>query len=172
MSVLDVERGLIARYAQRVLSRPDLPNRAARHVVSWLYERADAMSLPLPPPLAMIVRNTYTEGYNFSAFETSFKSTRDELIATLDPAARESQRPEPLAGNVESLVLALNIDNPDTAWKIVGLFACCARFDQVQFFANAVQEVASPLARTVALMTGEPLRLVEECLSPASDLIA
>jgi transitional endoplasmic reticulum ATPase len=172
MSVLDVERGLIARYAQRVLSRPDLPTRSARHVISWLQERADAMSLPIPAALTGILRNTYSEGYKGAEFDTALKAHRSELIATLDAAARESQRPEPLAGNVESLVLALNIEHPDTAWKIVGLFACCARFDQVQFFANAVQEVASPVARTVALLTGEPLRLVEECLAPASDLLA
>ena len=76
-----------------------------------------------------------------------------------------------MASNVESLVLALDIAHPDTAWKIVGLVACAARYDQVQTFANTVLEVASPIARAIAMLVGEPLRVVEECLTGSGDLM-
>ena len=69
-------------------------------------------------------------------------------------------------------MLALNVANPDAAWKIVGLIACCARFDQVQYFANTVLEAASPIARAISMLVGEPLRVVEECLAANSDLIS
>ena len=36
MTATDIERGLIARYAWRVLSREDLPARAVTRVVYWL----------------------------------------------------------------------------------------------------------------------------------------
>ncbi len=171
MTVADVERGLIARYAARVVSRTELPARAMRNVLWWLHERADSMGLPLPPPLTEILSQTYNAGYRFSDFETVLAQTRAEYIVTLDAAARESQRPEPLGSNVESLVLALDIAHPDTAWKIAGLIACCVRYEQVQFFANTVLEVASPVARAVSLLVGEPLRVVEECLAPSGDLL-
>lgn len=172
MTIADIERGLVARYAARVLSRTELPARAVRNILWWINERADSMSLPLPAPLTEILGQTYNIGYRFSEFEAALAQCRAELIASLDAAARESQRPEPLASNVETLVLALDIAHPDTAWKISGLITCCARYDQVQQFANTVQEVANPIARTIALLTGEPLRLVEECLAPSSDLLA
>jgi AAA+ superfamily predicted ATPase len=155
-----------------VLGNAGLPTRAARAVVGWLYERHETMGFPIPPPIADIIREQYTSGYRFAAFEAAFNENRDELVRGLDWVARESQRPEPLAGNVESMVLALNIANPDAAWRIVGLLACCARFDQVQYFANTVHEAASPIARSIALMVGEPLRIVEECLAVNGDLIS
>ncbi len=171
MTIPDVERGLVARYAARVLSRTDLPARALRNILWWLHERADSMSLPLPGPLTEILSQTYNAGYRFTEFEAALSRCRPELIATLDAAARESQRPEPLASNVETLVLALDIAQPDTAWKIAGLVACCARYDQIQSFANTVQEVATPITRTISLLIGEPLRVVEECLAVSGDLL-
>ena len=121
MSVTDVERGLIARYAVRVLSRTDLPVRSARQVVGWLYERHETMSFQMPSSIVDVLSQQYTAGYRYSAFEAAFASVRGELVAGLEQAAKESQRPEPLASNVENLVLALAIANPDAAWKIIGL---------------------------------------------------
>ncbi len=171
MSVTDVERGLLARYAARVLSRPELPVRAARHIVGWLYDRHEVMGFPIPSAIIDVLSQQYTAGFRLAEFEKAYIDTRETLIADLDQAARESQRPEPLAGNVESLVLALDIAHPDAAWKIVGLIACCSRFDQVHYFANSVLEAASPLARAISLLVGEPLRIVEECLAANSDLM-
>ena len=171
MSVTDVERGLIARYAARVLSRTDLPVRAARQIVGWLYDRHEAMALDIPSELIDVLSQQYTVGYRFSAFEAAFSRARNELVQGLERAAVESQRPEPLASNVENLVLALDIAHPDTAWKIVGLVACAARYDQVQTFANTVLEAASPIARAIAMLVGEPLRVVEECLTGNGDLM-
>ncbi len=171
MSITDVERGLIARYAVRVLSRSDLPVRSARQIVGWLYERHETMAFHIPSPIVDVLSQQYTAGYRYSAFEAAFAGARGELVTGLEEAARESQRPEPLASNVESLVLALDIANPDAAWKIVGLVSCAARYDQVQAFANTVLEVASPIARAIAMLVGEPLRVVEECLAVTSDLM-
>ncbi len=172
MTFADVERGLVARYAARVLGRPELPTRAARHILGWLYERHEGLGFALPQPVIDVLSQQYSPTYSYIGFEKAFIASRDELIGMLDRAARESQRPEPIASNVESMVLALNIAHPDAAWKIVGLIACCSRFDQVQFFANTVSDVASPLARAIALMVDEPLRVVEECLAASSDLMS
>lgn len=172
MTVTDVERGLLARYAARVLSRPELPVRAARHVLWWLSERNDSMSFGIPQPLVEILNHQYGGTFKFPEFEHLFLKHREELVATLDRAAKESQRPEPLAANVEALINALNVSNPDAAWKIVGLVACCSRYDQVQYFANTVLEAASPVSRAIALLVGEPLRVVEECLAAGGDLFS
>lgn len=172
MTMVDVERGLLARYAARVLSRPELPVRAARHVLWWLSERNDSMGFGLPQPLVEILTQQYGAALRFSEFEQVFLKHRDELVSALDRAAKESQRPEPLAANVETLINALAVPNADAAWKIVGLVACCARFDQIQYFANTVLEVASPLPRAIALMVGEPLRVVEECLAVGGELLS
>jgi transitional endoplasmic reticulum ATPase len=172
MTVSDVERGLVARYAARVLARTELPARGARHVLWWLYERAETMGFQIPQPIVEIFSQQYNAGIRAAGFEAAFLKSRDELVATFDLAARESQRPEPLASNVESLVLALDVAHGDAAWKIVGLMACCARYDQVQYFANTVLEAASPLSRTIAYLVGEPLAVVEECLTGSGDLLA
>lgn len=171
MTVTDVERGLIARYAARILARTEMPTRALRQIVWWLYERQDTMGFVIPQPIVEAFGQQYNQGYRFADFEAAFAKTREELIGTLDQAALESGRPEPLASNVETLVLALNVANPDAAWKIVGLVACCSRYDQVQYFANTVLEAASPIARAIAMLVGEPQRVVEECLAANSDLM-
>lgn len=172
MTANDIERGLIARYAQRVLTSGDLPNRAARHIVWWLHERADVLGIPMPQPITDCFSAPYGSPQRFSDFEQAYVKSRAGLAAALDQIALESPRPQPLATNVESLILALDLPNPDAAWKIVGLMACGMRYDLVQYFANAVLEVAAPMTRTIALLVGETQRAVEECLAPAGDLIA
>lgn len=170
MPVSDLDRGLIARYAHRVLGAEELPNRAARQIVVYLYERADSLGVPFPEPLQELMSRNYA-GVKLGEFETVYLKVRNEFLDGLDTIARECPRPEPLASNVETMVLALDIANPDVAWKIVGLFACCARYDQVQYFANHVQETAGPLTRAVAMLTGERHRVVEDCLAQAGDLV-
>ena len=171
MTVTDIERGLIARYAQRVLFRGELPGRAARHIVCWMHERAEAMQLPIPQPVMDVLGQPYGSGVRLGDFESAFASTRSGFLDALDAIAKQAPRPEPLAGNVESMILALGIRHPDAAWKIVGLIACTTRYEVVQYFVSCVSEAASPLTRAVALLVGEPLPVVEECLSPGGDLI-
>ena len=60
MNVTDVERGLIARYAARVLSGTDLPVRAARQIVGWLYERHETMALDIPSEIIDVLSQQYT----------------------------------------------------------------------------------------------------------------
>ncbi|MGE0630434.1 MAG: AAA family ATPase, partial [Hyphomicrobiaceae bacterium] len=171
MAVTDIERGLIARYAYRVLTSGSLPVRVVRQVMWWLYERSEQLGLPIPRPVADIFAVSYTEGLKLDKFEAAYAETSGDFLVALDYIAKQSPRPDPLAANIESMVLALNIAHPDAAWKTVGLVACTSRYDMVQYFANHVQEVAGPMARAAALLVGEPLRVVEECLSPAGDLV-
>jgi len=171
MSVTDVERGLIARYLARVISRPDLPTRSARHVVYWLNERSESLGLPMPTLISSTIGNMYGTGFRHSEFERAYLSARGDLLRMLDAAAKETPRPEPLASNVESLVLALGLSSPDAAWKIVGLIACCMRYEQIQYLANTVLECSGPIPRAIAYLIGEPIRVVDEVLSPWNDLI-
>ncbi len=172
MSVTDVERGLIARYMVRVLSGPDLPIRGARHLLFWLQERAEGLQLPLPEALAQQFGTYYGAPFKAAEFEAAYLDVKKLLIDSLDKAARTTQRPEPLASNLESLVLAFNIPNPDAALKVLGLIAAFHRFDQVGFLANAVVDSAGPMMRAVARLVGEPIRVVEDMLSPSSELVA
>jgi AAA+ superfamily predicted ATPase len=171
MAVTDVERGLIARYLARVISRPDLPTRSARHVVYWLNERAESLGLPMPKPIAAAIGSMYGTGFKHSEFEHAYLAARSDLLKMLDAAAKETPRPEPLASNVESLVLALGLSSPDAAWKIVGLVACCVRYEQIHYLANTVLECSSPIPRAIAYLIGEPIRVVDEVLSPWNELI-
>ncbi len=171
MSVTDVERGLIARYLARVISRPDLPIRSARHIVFWLNERAESLSLPVPRAISDVIGTMYGSGFKHADFAKAYLAARPELLRMLDAAATETQRPEPLASNVESLVLALGLPSPDASWKIVGLVACAMRYEQIQYLANAVLECSGPIPRAIAYLIGEPIRIVDEVLSPSSDLI-
>lgn len=172
MNFADVDRGLVARYAARVLARRDLSVRAARHILWWIYERVTAMGFTIPQDIIDVFNQPYQPGVPQTGFDAVLKKHRDQIIAMLDAAAKESARPEPLASNVESLILALDVKHPDASWKIVGLIASCARFDQVQYFANSVLEAVSPISRAIAYMVDEQPAIVEECLSPTGDLVA
>lgn len=169
MSVTDVERGLLARYLQRVLSRPELPLRSARQLLSWLHERADTLGLPLPVALAEVVGTYYVPGAPSAQFETVYTRHRAELVDTLERAALETPRPEPLATNIEWLKEALDL--PPETLKIVGLIACYSRFDLIMYLTNAVVEAARPMPRAIAYLVGEPARRVEELLAPSSDIV-
>jgi len=171
MSTSDIERGLVARYLHRVLGRQDLPIRAARHMLFWMNERAEALSLALPPDIASTLGSYYSTGYKAGDFERAFHANRQDLLAMLDRAAAATPRPEPLATNVEALVLALNLPQPDPAWKFIGLIACATRFDLVTMLTSAVLECSSPLPRAIAALTGETTRVIEELLSPIGELV-
>ena len=170
MSVADVERGLIARYLARVLARKDLPLRGARHILFWLHERADGLNLPLPQPIIDSIGQYYGAGYKSVDFERAYAEHRATVVAMLDQAAKETSRPEPLATNLERLIDALAL--PRSAVRVVGLIACCQRFEQIQNLANTVLDSANPIARAVSLLADETPRIVEDLLSPTGELIA
>ena len=169
MSVTDIERGLCARYLARVLERGDLPLRSTRHILYWLNDRADLFNIAIPKALSKAIGNIYSGGYSPSELERAYAGARDTVIANLRQAAEETPRPEPLASNIEHLVRALDL--PEAAWKITGLVACYTRFEQVQYLCDCVTEAASPMARAVALLVGEPTRTIERLISPTGELI-
>lgn len=92
-ALTDVERGLVARYARRVLQRGDLPLRATRYVLYWLNERADALSLPLPKGLAKAVGNICTGAFEATELERIYRGNREQVFATLDQASLDSTSP-------------------------------------------------------------------------------
>ncbi len=171
MTEADIERGLVARYAARVLSRGELPARSARQITYWLFERADFFGIPFPSALARFHDQPYGSGIKMAEYERAFARSSKALIQSLDTIAGQVDRPEPLASNIERMIRVLNIANPDAALRIVGLIACCARYELVQYFANTVQEAANPMSRAIGLLVGESAHVVEDCLAPAGDLI-
>lgn len=170
MSVSDVERGLVSRYLVRVLERGDLTLRGTRHVLYWLNDRTELLNLPLPKTLAKTIGNIYSGGFSPAEFERAYLSARDRVIADLRTAAERTNRPEPIATNVDRLVGELGLSAP--ASKIIGLVACYTRFEQVQYLCDSVKEATGPMARVIAMLVGEPSRLVEELVSPNGELIA
>ncbi len=169
MAVSDIERGLVARYIARVLERGDMPLRATRHILVWLNERSEMFNLELPKPVIKAIGSMYAGGYNAADFEKAYRGSREKIINLLRVIAADTERPEPLATNIEQLVKELGL--PKAAWKVVGLVACYTRYDQVQYLCDAVTEVAGPLSRAMATLTGEPTRSVEHLVSPAGDIV-
>ena len=167
----DIERGLIARYLVRFLSRSDLPHRAHRAIVLWLNERQEVLNLPLPVPVSDAIGEYYSQGFRSTALERALAANRTVLIEQLEAAATTTPRPEPLAENVDRLIAGLEISDRLAASKIVGLIACGERYDQIQYLSDTILECAQPVVRTISIMIGEPLRVVEGLLDPANELL-
>ena len=170
MSIGDIERGLIARYLARILERGDLPLRTNRYFLHWLNDRTDLLNLPMPANLSKTIGSLYGTGFSVADFEKAYRKNREPLISQLRSVAEETPRPEPVATNVEMLVRELGLSH--VAWKIVGLIACFTRYEQVQYLCQSASESLAPLSRTIAVLTGEPMKTVEQLLTPTSELFA
>jgi SpoVK/Ycf46/Vps4 family AAA+-type ATPase len=168
MSVTDIERGLVARYLARVLGRTDVTVRAARALLLWLNERADTLNLPIPAPVLEVIGGYMT--FKPAEFEKAWVAHRAAFVASLDRAAKETPRPEPLATNAERLVEALDL--PPAAWKVLGLLACANRFEQISYLANVAIDALGPMTRAIALLVDEPPRTIDVLLSPMGELAA
>ena len=166
--ITDIERGLVARYLVRLLTRPDLTQRAIRGLLVWLNERSDVLTLPMPAPLVESLGGYMA--YKPAEFERAWNRYKKEVLASFERAATETPRPEPLATNAERLVEALGL--PHAAWRLLGLFACSSRFDQVQYLANATADYCGPLTRAVSLLCDVHPRATEELLAPGGELVA
>jgi SpoVK/Ycf46/Vps4 family AAA+-type ATPase len=169
MAASDTERGLIANYAHRVLSRGDLPIRTLRHVLFWLSDRSELLSLPVPERLSKSVGTIYTPGFSVAELELSYAETRGQLLKDLKRIASEASRPEPVTRNIKTLVGALGL--PAAAAEIVALTAYVTRFDQVQYFCESVAEAAGAVPRVLTLLSGEPVRVIEDLIAPSGDLV-
>jgi len=169
-ALTDVERGLVARYARRVLERGDLPLRATRYVLYWLNERADALSLPLPKGLAKAVGNIYSGAFEATELERIYRANREPVFAMLDQASRDSPSPEPITSNIARLTAEFRL--PPAAAEVLTLIACYSRFELLQFFCDHVTEAIAPLTRSMAVLTAENSRAIEQLVSPSGELAA
>jgi len=165
----DTERSLVAGYLANVLSRPDLPLRALRHLSHWLNERADALSLPVPKPLAEAIGQIYGGTFNAAQFERAYRSHEAQIQQELRAAAQAAPPPEPLNRNIAMLVHALNL--PPVSADIVALVALYRRFDQVEYLCDCVSEVITPFSRSIAALTGQPARAVEPVIGMNGELV-
>jgi hypothetical protein len=166
--ITDIERGLVARYLTRLLIRQDMTLRSTRNLLVWLNERSDVLSLPLPN--ALIEALGGYKAYKPAEFGRAWSRYSDEVVTGLDRAAKETPRPEPIATNVERLVEALDL--PRAAWRLLGLFACATRFEQVQYLANSAADYCGPISRAVSLLCDVHPRAAEELLAPGGELVA
>ena len=171
MQVKDTERSLIARYALPILKRQDLPLRTIRTVLGWLEERSSYLGLKFPKGLRKAVGNYYsTKKFNVASMEANWNEHREKVIASLEKVAAESPPPQPLTRNVKMLVKSLAL--PPQVSRLVILAACYSRFEQVEYFCDAVAEVITPLPRMAAIMTGENPRAFDRLLSPLGEVIS
>jgi transitional endoplasmic reticulum ATPase len=170
MSVTDLERGVVARYAATVLGRGEIPMRTLRHLLSWLGDRSDLLNLPLPKPLAKTIANMYGSSFSIADFEKVWATSRGAVIADLQRAGELTPVPQPLFDNIAMLVQALEL--PPNATAVVQLVACYTRYDQVQYFVQTLAETSGPVPRVLALLTGEPARALEGLISPSGELVA
>ena len=169
-AITDVERGLIARYASRFLTRGDTPMRALRQLVFWLNDRAEPLHLPLPEQVSKVIAKLYSGTFQGAEFERVLVANRATMLAMLEQAAVETNRPEPLAANITMLVAGLGLPAP--AIDLVELLASFTRFDQVQSFVQTALESSGPSPRALAVLTGANARAIEELCAPAGDLVA
>ncbi|MDX2158604.1 MAG: AAA family ATPase [Hyphomicrobiaceae bacterium] len=168
MSVTDIERGLVARYMHRLLSRTDIPSRAVRALLVWLNERADVLSLPMPQPLIDALGGYMA--FKPADFEAAWACHRPSVIGMLDGAASQTPRPEPLATNAKMLTEALGL--PRAAWMLLGVIACSSRFDQVGYLVGSAVDNVGPATRALSLLIGEPQATVDALLMPSGELVA
>ena len=170
MSVSDIERGLAARYILRVISRGDLPLRSTRHMLGWLKERSDSLSFQMPKAINKAIGNMYSPKFRVAELEKAYGEHRATILAMLKKAAKDTPEPQPLTRNIKMLVKALEL--PPSAAKIATLIACYSRFEQIENLCDATTEVAGPLPRAVALLTGEDSRTIERLMSPLGDIVS
>ncbi len=130
---------------------------------------SDILLLPIAPKVAEFLSTTMQWNGRQADFERSFRRHRAELTTALDLVASESQRPEPVATNVERLVAGLGL--PRAAWRLLGIFVCATRYPTVTNLAYLAVDNAGPMARALSIMADEPLREIEALLSPAGDLV-
>ncbi len=169
MSANDIESGLIAHYILITLERNDIPLRATRHILGWLKERSSALSITLPKTLNKAVGNIYSPQFRFADMQRAYNAHRSEVLASLKKMAIDVDSVEPLSANVNMLVKELGL--PKEAAKIVQLVAFYNRYEQVEYFCDAVVEIAGPVPRATAMLTGENIRTVEQLMSPLGDII-
>ncbi|MEL6373571.1 MAG: AAA family ATPase, partial [Pseudomonadota bacterium] len=172
MSSPDVERALTARYLARIFQRRDLTARSLRSVTVWAYEYASNTGVNLPDRLNTLLEDYYSSSFDHRALELLINKERPNILEMLNKAAAEAEPPEPLAGNTRTLVEALKLPHADATWKLVGLVACCTRYDQVNQLTHNLTETTKPLTRAIAMLIDEPVRLVEDLIQPTSELIA
>ncbi len=170
MSANDIESGLIAHYILVTLERNDIPLRATRHILGWLKERSSALSITLPKTLNKAVGNIYSPQFRFADMQRAYNSHRTEVLASLKKMAIDVNSVEPLSTNVNMLIKELGL--PEEAAKIIQLIAFYNRYEQVEYFCDAVVEVAGPVSRATAMLTGENIRMVEQMMSPLGDIIS
>ena len=165
----DTERSLVAGYLANVLSRPDLPLRALRHLTHWLNERADALSLPVPKPLAKAIGQIYGGNFNATEFERAYRAHEAQILHDLRTAAQAASPPEPLNRNIAMLVRALHL--PPVSAEVVALVAHYSRFDQVEYLCDCVSEVITPLSRSIGALTGQTARAIEPLIGMNGELV-
>ena len=170
MSLSDAERGLIARYAARVLKRSDVPLRSLRQLVFWLNDRTESMSFPLPAPVSKAIGQLYSSNFKAGEFEKALVSSREKIIAMLEKAADETPLPEPLQGNIALLTAALGLE-PE-AIPFVLLVACYTRYDQFQYFVQNVLEASGPSPKALSILLDIPQRSAEDLTTPSGALAA
>lgn len=169
MTANDVERGLIALYVKRVLERGDMPMRSTRYILYWLNDRADLLNFSLPKPLLKSIGNIYSGNASLSDFTKAYHTHRDQVIADFRKAVSQSGEPEPIATNLKALTKEMGLTT--IAAKITGLIACYNRYELIQYFCDTVVETAGPISRAIAVLIGEPTRLVDQLITPNGDLI-
>ncbi len=169
-SPADIERGLVARYIARVIEHGHLPTRTMRHVLYWLNERAQLLNLPVPDKLSKTIGNIYSGGFDAAGFERNLATHRAAVLKMLKAADAETQRPEPLATNIERLVEALDL--PAEATELVQLMASYTRYEYVQYFCDCLTEASGSMTRVMSVLTNAPVRTIEDLLSPMGELVA
>ncbi len=170
MSTNDIESGLIAHYVLVTLERNDIPLRATRHILGWLKERSSALSMTLPKTLNKAVGNIYSPQFKFADMQRAYSAHRDEVMASLKKMAVNPDEVEPLSTNINSLIKELDLSKE--AAKIIQLVAFYNRYEQVEYFCDAVVEVAGPIPRATGLLIGENVRTVEQLMSPLGDIVS
>jgi transitional endoplasmic reticulum ATPase len=166
--VSDIERGLIARYLHRLLTRTELPVRTQRSIVHWLYNQRFSFDLEIPAPLNKAIADCISGESTDVQMLDALTAHRIALLAMLDQIALETPRPEPLATNIELLTAELGLSR--AAWKVIGAIACHQRFDTVRNLGETMANTVAPLAHLIALMVAEPRSTVEQLLQATGPL--
>ena len=167
---IDIERGLLARYAARVLVEPCLPLSAAKSILGWFKDRGDLKEFAPPAKLAKALRKSRKEAGSTPLFERAFTEARTDYLGQILKIARHAPEPEPVRTNIEHVVRAFSL--PADASELLLLCAQHDRSHLIDSFACRLKAAVGGISHPIALLTDIDRRRVEHLVSPAGDLAA
>jgi len=166
---IDTERGLLARYAARVLADPSLPLPAALSIVTWFKDRLDLYDFAPPPDVARALSKFRKKGRLTAKCERTFIDARSDYICQIRRLGESATKPDQLTRNIGFLLDAFDL--PAHAFELLFLSAAHERWHRIDTFVYRLKHAVGGVAHPIALLTQTDRTSIEKFISPNSELV-